>query len=168
MDVGLISHVNSHLFSQCSATVKIHCENSPPPKGGLSQGFLMPGFFALLDLIFLATAPAHAQRSLVICERPGVIDGDTFRCADRTRVRVWGLDAPELATPAGPASMRAMATMLAGQTLTCQRKGKSHDRVVARCTLPDGRDIAAEMIRQGQGREWVKFSKAITGAFVDG
>lgn len=72
MDVGLISHVNSHLFSQCSATVKIHCENSPSRKGGLSQGFLMPGFFALLDLIFLATAPAHAQRSLVICERPGV------------------------------------------------------------------------------------------------
>lgn len=102
--------------------------------------------------------------ALFLCQQPSVHDGDTFRCADRTRVRVWGLDAPELATPAGPASMRAMATMLAGQTLTCQRKGKSHNRVVARCTLPDGRDIAAEMIRQGQGREWVKFSKGYCGS----
>lgn len=93
------------------------------------------------------------------CIQPGVIDGDTLNCQGGVRVRVWGIDAPETWMREGPASTRAMARLVRGQRLTCQRKGTSYERVVARCFLPDGRDVAAEMVRQGQAQDWPKFSK---------
>lgn len=103
--------------------------------------------------------PAALIGAAFVCLMPGAHDGDTFRCQDGTRVRVWGVDSPELKTPAGPAATRALANMITGHNLTCERKGKSYDRVVALCRLEDGRDIAAEMVRQGQAVDWPKFSK---------
>jgi endonuclease YncB( thermonuclease family) len=35
----------------------------------------------------------------------------------------------------------------------------SHDRTVATCYLPDGRDLSAEMVRLGVAIDWPKFSK---------
>ena len=93
-----------------------------------------------------------------ICAHPGVVDGDTFRCAGGVRVRVWGIQAPERYEPAGPASTRAMSRLIAGQALTCQPRGRSYERIVARCILPDGRDVAAEMVRQGQAVDWPRYS----------
>ncbi len=53
-----------------------------------------------------------------------------------------------------------MSRLVAGQTLACEIRGpKSFDREVALCRLPNGTDIAAEMIRQGQAVEWIKFSR---------
>lgn len=98
--------------------------------------------------------------AVFLCAQPRTIDGDTFACRDGTRVRSWGIQAPERSDPGGPASTAAMANMLAGQTLTCTIKGPdSYQRKVALCTLPDGRDVAAEMIRSGHAVEWCSFSK---------
>ena len=30
-----------------------------------------------------------------LCASPGVVDGDTLRCHGGTRVRIWGIQAPE-------------------------------------------------------------------------
>ena len=95
--------------------------------------------------------------ALLICTSPGVIDGDTLRCSDGTRIRLWGIDAPERSDPAGPGSTRALSRTITGQTLTCERKGKSYNRIVARCWI--GRtDVASEMVRQGQVADWPRFS----------
>jgi len=96
--------------------------------------------------------------ALFVCTSPVVHDADTWRCADGTRVRAWGLDGPELNTPAGPPARNAAARLINGQNLTCDRRGNSYDRIVALCTLPDGRDVAAELIRQGVAKEWLRFS----------
>lgn len=34
----------------------------------------------------------------------------------------------------------------------------SYDRVVAQCLLPDGRDLAAELVRCGLALDWPEFS----------
>ena len=113
----------------------------------------------LLLLAALLAGPAMAAPAKhFTCERPGVIDGDTFRCADGLRVRVWRIDAPERYTPAGPASTAALANLITGKRLSCVRKGRSRERVVALCRAGN-RDVAAEMIRQGHAVEWVEFSK---------
>jgi endonuclease YncB( thermonuclease family) len=58
-----------------------------------------------------------------------------------------------------------MANLVAGKDLTCTVRGpKSFDREVALCLLPDGRDVAAEMIKQHQAVEWLRFS----GGFYQG
>jgi micrococcal nuclease len=33
-----------------------------------------------------------------------------------------------------------------------------HGRTVAKCTLPDGRDLSAEMVKLGFAIDWAKFS----------
>lgn len=94
----------------------------------------------------------------LICTSPGVIDGDSLRCADGTRIRLWGIQAPERYEPAGPASTRALARLVAGKTLRCTPKGRSYERVVARCFIGPV-DVAGAMVRQGQATDWPKYSR---------
>ena len=92
-----------------------------------------------------------------ICAQPSTIDGDTWRCADGTRVRAWGIQAPERSDPGGPASTRALSRLITGKTLRCERKGKSYDRIVARCW--SGKlDIGGAMVRGGWASDWPRFS----------
>ena len=87
-----------------------------------------------------------------------VIDGDTIVVA-KTRIRLAGIDAPELDHPWGQKSKSAVISMCLGQTITVKITGEpSYDRVVARCFLPDGRDIAAELVKAGLAIDWPKFS----------
>ena len=101
--------------------------------------------------------------AVFLCASPGITDGDTLRCKDKTRVRIWGIQAPERHEPGGAAATRAMARIVGGADLTCQRKGASYQRVVARCRLPSGQDVAAELVRQGHAKDWPKFSGGAYG-----
>ena len=67
-------------------------------------------------------------------------------------MRIWGIQAPERHEPGGAAATRAMSRIGGRADLTCQRKGTSYQRVVARCRLPSGQDVAAELVRQGVSR----------------
>lgn len=116
----------------------------------------------ILALLLIATPALAADFT---CRSPGLIDGDTFVC-DGRRVRLWGVDAPERHTPAGPAATRALADLTTGQTVTCRpRGGKSWGRTNAQCFV-GGRDIAAEMVRQGHAADWPKYSKGFYARFV--
>jgi hypothetical protein len=87
-----------------------------------------------------------------------VIDGDTIVIND-VRIRLAGIDAPELDHPWGQKSKWAMVQLCKGQTVTARiRPELSYDRMVAECYLPDGRDLAAELVRMGLALDWPKFS----------
>jgi len=52
-----------------------------------------------------------------------------------------------------------MVQLCKGQLITARIKPElSYDRVVAECSLPDGRDLAAELVRRGLALDWPKFS----------
>jgi endonuclease YncB( thermonuclease family) len=54
--------------------------------------------------------------------------------------------------------------MISGETLTCQVLDMDrYGRYVAQCFLPDGRDIAAEMIRAGVATEYCWYSGGFYG-----
>lgn len=101
--------------------------------------------------------PALAATIALICAHPTPIDGDTFRCGP-THVRLWGVDAPEHDTPAGPASTAALGRLLGSGAVTCHRKGTSYGRVVAMCWV-DGRDLAGAMVDAGQAVDWPRYSR---------
>jgi endonuclease YncB( thermonuclease family) len=64
------------------------------------------------------------------------------------RIRVDGINAPELGTPEGYAAKSYAETLLsigARVTLTITRRDK-YGRVLAKIKLPDGRDFGAAMI----------------------
>ncbi len=109
-----------------------------------------------------ATVRQTTQISVVeVLEQRGtawVIDGDTLDLGG-TRIRLAGIDAPELDHPYGKTAKWALVKLCKGQEIRAVFKGSlSHDRTVATCYLPDGRDLAAEMVRAGLAIDWPKFS----------
>ena len=87
-----------------------------------------------------------------------ITDGDTLRSGD-TRIRLWGIDAPEAKRPGGFAATRHLERLTAGQVLTCMPVDTDrYGRTVARCALPDGTDIACAMVAAGRARDWPKYS----------
>lgn len=78
-----------------------------------------------------------------------VIDGDTIGVRG-TKIRLAGIDAPELDRPYGRKAKWAMVDICKGHEITVELNGEaSHDRLVGTCRLPDGTDIAAELVRRG-------------------
>ncbi|MEM9972267.1 MAG: thermonuclease family protein [Pseudomonadota bacterium] len=117
-----------------------------------------------------ADQPRHVQREAEVharaCRNGGtvlkgrawVIDGDTI-VIDRVHIRLAGIDAPEMEHPWGKKSKWAVVAMTKGQIVTAHvTEELSYNRVVATCHLPDGRDIAAELVRQGLALDWATFS----------
>lgn len=87
-----------------------------------------------------------------------VIDGDTI-VIDGIKLRLAGIDAPELDHPWGLKSKWTLVHLCRWQTVTARlRPELSYDRVVAECFLPDGRDLAAELVKRGLALDWPKFS----------
>jgi micrococcal nuclease len=79
-----------------------------------------------------------------VCLVASITDGDTLRCSNGTRVRLAGIDAPEIhgcphyrqCTPGdGFASKRALTLLVAGKSLSCQSLGRSYNRVLATCRI---------------------------------
>lgn len=90
-----------------------------------------------------------------------ITDGDTLTLTDRTRVRLLGLDAPELSRenqreqPLARAA-RAHLESLAppGTSLRLRTDAQDRDRygrLLAHAYLPDGRNLSAELLRAGLG-----------------
>ena len=87
-----------------------------------------------------------------------VTDGDTITIC-KTQIRLFGIDAPELDHPYGKRAKWALHALCKGQTIRAEITEIDHyGRTVARCTLPDGRDLSAEMVKQGLAIDWAKFS----------
>jgi endonuclease YncB( thermonuclease family) len=60
----------------------------------------------------------------------------------------------------------AMVALCKGQIVHAIVKDEmSYDRVVAKCYLPDGRDIAAELVKLGLALDWPKFSGGVYKQF---
>lgn len=86
-----------------------------------------------------------------------VTDGDTIRIG-ATRIRLDGIDAPEMSTPYGEPARRHLAGLIGGRSVRCIDEGeRSYDRVVAICYL-DGQDLGAAMVRDGWARDWARYS----------
>ena len=101
--------------------------------------------------------PAAPTRA-VISGRCYVIDGDTITI-DKYNIRLAGIDAPELDHPYGKNAKWALYQLCKGHVISAEVTGAfSYERVVAVCRLPDGRDLSAEMVRQGMAIDWAKHS----------
>lgn len=104
------------------------------------------------------------------CANPVAGDGDSLRCGSR-RIRLAGIDAPELhgcrgrpgrrCVPGdGYAARRRMASLIRGKSLRCEPVGRSYDRTVARCALPNGRDLSCAAISAGVAVRWARYDRA--------
>lgn len=95
--------------------------------------------------------------TVFLCAIAWVIDGDTFACGDARRVRLAGIDAPELhgcpprrrCTPGNARASKLNLERLAnGRTARCRAVGTSYGRTLAFCQVR-GRDLACQQLRAG-------------------
>ena len=108
------------------------------------------------------SARAPSPPPLAGLARP--IDGDTLALG-QTRIRLWGIDAPEAETTFGREATRLMAQILALGPVSCRDTGgRSHDRIVGQCQDASGQDIAEKMVAAGLAVDWPKFSQGRYGA----
>lgn len=129
--------------------------------------------YILMFFVAFAGLVVLSDRSVAVAEQASVLearvskvhDGDTFTLKGQSRrIRVWGLDAPEWDHAGGSAATATMSGLIAGQTLRCQVLDMDrYGRFVAQCFLPDGRDVAAEMIRAGAATEYCRYSRGYYG-----
>ena len=90
--------------------------------------------------------------------RAWVVDGDTID-VDGKRIRLAGIDAPELNHPYGKNAKFTLIKLCQGQQVRAVFDGlDEYARNVATCYLPDGRDLSAEMVKLGMAIDWPKFS----------
>ena len=66
------------------------------------------------------------------------------------KMRLAGIDAPELEHPWGKKAKWELVQLCKGQIITAEiAVDISYDRLVATCYLPDSRDLSAETVRRG-------------------
>lgn len=130
---------------------------------------------ALAGLLSLPKGCSDRQSSRSFVAGPGtisghvrVIDGDTLVLVNtNTHVRLNGVDAPEVVHPGydrddpfGPESRDEMRRIVGDQVVRCELTGgKSYERLVGICFLPDGTDVGAEIIRRGLALDCFRFSR---------
>ncbi len=87
-----------------------------------------------------------------------VLDGDTI-VINKIRIRLAGIDAPEMNHPWGKKAKWELVSLCKGQTVTAKmHNDASYDREVATCYLSDGRDLSAELVKLGLALDWPTFS----------
>jgi len=110
----------------------------------------------LILILLLSTRSTSSTASApppVIARAIQVHDGDTLRCTTGARVlkvRLWGIDAPELAQPYGTSATLELRRLTGTTTFTLQVR--SHDRygrTVAILILPDGRRVNTILVQSG-------------------
>ena len=87
-----------------------------------------------------------------------VVDGDTV-VIQKTQIRLFGVDAPEIDHPHGKNAKWALVSLCKGKTIRAEvTEQDAYGRTVAKCYLQDGRDLSAEMVKLGLAIDWPKFS----------
>lgn len=105
-----------------------------------------------------STAATAADRFAVTGRPTRVTDGDTLRFGE-TRVRLHGVDAPEMNTDEGREARRRLIALIGDGEVRCRDTGqRSYERVVAVCYDARGRDLAAAMVQAGWAYDAPRFS----------
>lgn len=104
----------------------------------------------------------------IICHVVSLHDADgPIRCANGVKIRVAGINAREVdgtcrSNAPCPVMRHGQAKPIAERlvlhkTLTCLPVGTSYNRVVARCTLPDGRSLSCALIASEAAVKWPSY-----------
>lgn len=106
-------------------------------------------------------APAASPEPPVAWRVVGVSDGDTLTALDESntkhKVRLHGIDAPEIGQPFGTKSREALGRLAMKKTATLHLKGRDrYGRDLARVEV-DGRDVNRELVKDGLAWHYVRY-----------
>tara|TARA_Y100000361_G_scaffold55959_1_gene48813 strand:- start:127 stop:474 length:348 start_codon:yes stop_codon:yes gene_type:complete len=100
----------------------------------------------------------HLNRSTTVYR---VIDGDTFVTNKGDKVRMIGIDAPELPSLDGIKSKMYLYNLIKGKTITLQKDNNLHDKDkygrLLRYVYLNGQDVNLLMLKQGYAKQYNYF-----------
>ena len=108
--------------------------------------------------IFIIACPLFAFPAKVI----KISDGDTITILQgkqQIKVRLFGIDAPELEQPYGKKSKQFLANLIAGEVVEVEPKGKDRYKRTLGIIYYKGQDINAQMVLNGYAWAYVKYSR---------
>ena len=92
-------------------------------------------------------------------------DGDTITILQdkqQIKVRLFGIDAPELKQPYGKKSKQFLANLIASEVVEVEENGKDRYKRAIGTIYLNGTDINAQMVESGYAWAYRKFSKKYT------
>ncbi|WP_298085500.1 thermonuclease family protein [uncultured Campylobacter sp.] len=116
--------------------------------------------FKFLAILVIAS-PLFALSGKVISAH----DGDTITVLQgkqQIKVRLFGIDAPELKQPYGKKSKQFLANLIAGEVVEVEESGKDRYKRTIGTIYLNGADINAQMVENGYAWAYRKFSKKYT------
>jgi micrococcal nuclease len=110
------------------------------------------------------TAPAASPEPPVTWRVVGVSDGDTLTALDesntRHKVRLHGIDAPEIGQPFGTKSREALGRLTMKKTATLHLRGRDrYGRDLARVEV-DGVDVNVALVEDGLAWHYARYDKS--------
>lgn len=137
---------------------------------GFMFTFFRAGAYAVLPLLLAGACVAAQQTTAVTARVERVDDGDTLRVVmngQQVRVRIFGIDAPELNQPYGREALEEARRLLANRTVTLvQEDVDPYGRVVASLAV-DGHDVGTDLVNNGAAWHFTQFSKSSTLAAAE-
>jgi endonuclease YncB( thermonuclease family) len=93
--------------------------------------------------VFDASTAKTLEPGSVLEGRARILDGDSL-IIQKTQVRLYGVDAPELNHPFGQKAKWALVALCKGQDIRAEvTEHDAYGRTVALCFLEDGRELSA-------------------------
>ena len=90
-----------------------------------------------------------------------VIDGDTIAVGGQVRVRLFGIDAPEMDQPGGVDAKHHLEALIAGRPVRVRvRATDKYGRTVAQVFNSEGEDVGRAMVANGYARAYTSFTRA--------
>jgi len=115
--------------------------------------------WAMVSLAAASIAAAEPFTGQVV----RVKDGDTIVVLHENKqidIRLEGIDCPELHQAYGQKAKQATSSLTRGKTVTIHPTGTDrYERTLANVILPDGRNLNQELVRQGWGWWFRKYSR---------
>ena len=92
-----------------------------------------------------------------------VVDGDTIwilpKGGERVKIRLYGIDAPEMKDSGGKKSKKYLSELIAGKEVQIETHGHDKYKRVIGIVYLNGTDINGKMVKDGYARAYLKYSK---------
>ena len=129
---------------------------------------------AALVLVYAGGARADTVRGTVV----RVIDGDTvvvrvaggrsgLKSGGTVRVRLAGIDAPEIKQAYGPEAKRSLAQLVEGRIVQIQYSGRDRWGRIIGTLVQDNRDICRELVLRGDAWWFRRYSRSVSLAAAE-
>lgn len=121
-------------------------------RGNRHLGFYLILAATVAAIIFVIATSDPARRTETVARASG---GDMSRFyGNGPAINIWGLENPKPGAADNAKAIQVTENLVANVNLTCKNRDvDDHGRITGQCKLPDGRDLADELICFGVASE---------------